>query len=85
MRCLPDLTLGSDVPGWVSTATFCEMFDQTDFLIRDVQDVEDAYLAEWFYEKDGETRFLLPTVGLGSGKDAIYQRAPSHGGTSEAP
>jgi len=68
MRCLPDLTLGTDIPAWVSKETFFALFDQTDFLIREVQDVEDAYLAEWFYERNGDTRFLLPTVGLVAGK-----------------
>jgi len=68
MRCLPDLTLHTDIPAWVSKATFLALFSQTDFFIRQVQEVEDGYLAEWFYERNGETRFLLPTVGLVAGR-----------------
>lgn len=68
MRCFPELTLGTDVPAWVTKSTFYETFDQTDFFIREIHDVEDAYLGEWFYEENGETRFLLPTVGLVAGR-----------------
>lgn len=69
MRCLPDLTLISDMPFWVTQEAFLEHFDQVDFLCRESKDVAPSYLAAWFHKMDdGITRFLLPTVQFVAGK-----------------
>lgn len=69
MRCLPDLTLISDMPFWVTKEAFLEHFDQLDFLCRESKDVAPSYLAEWFHTlDDGIMRFVLPTVQFVAGE-----------------
>lgn len=69
MRCLPDLTLGSDIPVWLTREQFLQHFDQADFEFRENTIVAHSYLAAWFHTAaDGIPRFLLPTVQFVAGK-----------------
>ena len=69
MRCLPELSLNTDIPFWVARGVLLERFDQDDLLCRESQDVTPAYLADWFYTpEDGITRFKLPTVQFIAGR-----------------
>lgn len=69
MRCLPELTLNSDVPFWVTREVFLQHFDQDDFLCRESTKVISSYLAEWFHKPaNGPMRFKLPTVQFVAGK-----------------
>jgi len=69
MRCLPDLTISSDLPFWITREMFLEHFDQVDFLCRKSKDVKPMYLAQWFNALDnGDILFLLPTVLFIEGK-----------------
>ena len=69
MRCLPALTLNSDMPCWITREAFLEHFDQADFLCRESKSVTPTYLAAWFHKpEDGTTCFLLPTVQFVGGK-----------------
>lgn len=69
MRCLPALTLESDLPFWVSKSSFFAFFDQADFLCRDQEAVVPAYHRDWFWSHpDGISRFMLPTVGVCAGR-----------------
>ena len=69
MRCLPTLTLDTDVPFWVTIEVFRQHFDQEDFLFRESISIKPLYLDEWFYTPaDGIRRFVLPTVQIVSGK-----------------
>ena len=67
MRCRPAVNLPTDVPFWISRSAFFEHFDQADFLCREVRDVTDAYLSDWFWDKGGVRHFLLPPISVISG------------------
>ena len=63
MHCLPDVTLNTDSPFWVSREVFFKYFDQVDFFRREFTNVVPSYLAAWFHTReDGNIRFILPTV-----------------------
>jgi hypothetical protein len=65
MRCLPAVTLDTDVPFWISKSSFFRYFDQQDFMCRDVEQVVDAYLEEWFHsDSNGNHFFLVPPVSV---------------------
>ena len=66
MRCLPEVTLPTDQPFWVTKASFFAYFDQADFQCRDQVAPVAAYRSDWFC--DGQTRFILPTVAMIGGK-----------------
>lgn len=69
MRCLPQVQLDTDIPYWVSRASFLQHFDQTDFLIRNVKDVVNAYLEDWFcVDAEGTRRYKIPPVGVYRGR-----------------
>lgn len=69
MLCLPELTLETDVPCWISKATFFSLFDLDDFECRDQRQVIQAYLNDWFFWRDnGILGFFVPTVNVVSGK-----------------
>lgn len=69
MRCLPYVHLETDIPFWVSRVSFLENFDQTDFLRRNVANVVDAYLSDWFCtDADGTRRFKIPPVSVFAGR-----------------
>jgi len=65
MRCLPAVSLDTDIPFWISKNAFFRHFDQKDFMCRDVEHVVDAYLEEWFHaDSNGNRRFLIPPVSV---------------------
>lgn len=69
MKCIPALTLDTDSPFWVERDLFKREFDQVDFCFRDQELIESNYSRHWFYfDKEGRSRFLLPTVNLISGR-----------------
>lgn len=76
MLVFPAINCNGDKPFWVSRKVFFERFDQADFLNRDVEDVTQAYLEDWFYYKDPECRmFYIPVVGaIGRRTDLIGSR-----------
>jgi hypothetical protein len=76
MQVFAQMNLTSDVPFWVKKSDFYLHFDQNDFFDRDVLDVQDAYLNDWFnFFENGIVRFYIPVVGLLSGKtDLISSR-----------
>jgi hypothetical protein len=54
-------------PFWVTKSSFYSNFNQQDFLCREVKNVTDAYLAEWFHvNTQGERFFNLPPVSVNS-------------------
>ena len=68
MHCMPSVGLKIDMPFWVSKADFFQYFDQSDFLCRNVQNVADAYLDDWFHMDTSENRcFSLPLVSVNFG------------------
>lgn len=70
MKCLPHIGKDTDNPYWVTKEQFYNYFDQDDFNDeRDVRNVVNSYLNEWFYFDDDNTElFILPTVQIVSGK-----------------
>ncbi len=67
--CFPELTLNSDIPFWISRATFFSKFDLKDFSCREEPNVIHAYRSEWFRQLDtGELHFIIPTVSIVAGK-----------------
>ena len=65
MRCLPAVNLDTDVAFWISKTSFFRHFDQQDFMCRNVGDVVDAYLEEWFHsDSNGSRFFLIPPVSV---------------------
>jgi hypothetical protein len=76
MQVFAQVNKKTDVPFWVKRSDFDRHFDQDDFLNREVRDVQDAYLNDWFnFFENGVIRFYIPVVGLVSGKtDLISSR-----------
>jgi hypothetical protein len=76
MHVFPALNHSSDKPFWVSREIFYDWFDQADFINRNVADVTQAYLKDWFYTRDdGRLMFWIPTVGaIGRRTDLIGSR-----------
>jgi hypothetical protein len=69
LRCLPYVYLPTDAPWWVAKSAFFAHFDQKDFLCRQIKDVTDAYLEEWFHEGPAGSRFFkIPPVSVSNGK-----------------
>jgi hypothetical protein len=69
LRCLPYVNLPTDAPWWVGKSAFIEHFDQNDFLCRQVKEVTDAYLEDWFHDGRGQTRYFeIPPVSVINGK-----------------
>lgn len=68
MQCLPATSLDTDIAFWVSREEFLRSFDQSDFLCRNVMDVQDAYLRAWFHSAGSNTYFFIPPVQIVSGK-----------------
>jgi hypothetical protein len=69
MLCIPELTLNSDRPYWVTRDSFYSYFDQEDFLNRTKLSVAHAYLSDWFHKTEaGDLHFYIPTVGVVAGK-----------------
>lgn len=69
MRCLPSVTIDTDLPFWVTRVAFFEHFDQADFHCRKSQAIIPAYLREWFrMDASGATCFSLPAVHFVQGK-----------------
>lgn len=65
MMVLPLTNLSSDIPYWVDRSVFFSHFDQDDFLNREVQAVQQAYLSEWFHHlEDGRVGFHIPVAGV---------------------
>lgn len=65
MRCRPYIHLSTDVPFWVSQSSFLQHFDQIDFGRRDVLNVIDAYLEDWFCaDANGARCFMVPPVSV---------------------
>jgi hypothetical protein len=59
----------TDIPYWFTREIFYMHFDQADFLDRDVQEVQAAYLNDWFHTTDeGICRFNIPVVSAVDGK-----------------
>jgi hypothetical protein len=68
MLCRLSVTLESDIPFWVTKQSFYRSFDQSDFVCRNVRNVVDAYLADWFDRENGAMpSFSLPPVSVSSG------------------
>lgn len=60
--------LATDIPYWVAKDTFLSRFDMDDFACRDVGNVVDAYLADWFEtDSSRERRFRIPPVSVHGG------------------
>lgn len=76
MQVLPAINCAEDQPFWVSRTVFFEKFDQADFLNRDILDVTQAYLEDWFCQNDnGHRMFYIPVVGaIGRRTDLISSR-----------
>jgi hypothetical protein len=76
MHVFPAINSVGDKPFWVSRIVFRDRFDQADFSNRDVKDVIQAYLDDWFYwSDDGDRMFYLPVVGaIGRRTDLIGSR-----------
>lgn len=69
MKCAPALTVDTDSAFWVPHDVFERAFDQSDFHCRNQNLVELNYSRHWFYfDNEGDNRFLLPTVNVVSGK-----------------
>jgi hypothetical protein len=69
VRCLPDVTVASDCPIWVRRDVFYAHFDQEDFHCREVECVQQAYLADWFHSPEpGRTYFNLPAFQILQGR-----------------
>ncbi len=68
MECFPSKALDTDAPYWITRDEFFRGFDQSDFHCRDVQDVQDAYSADWFCISGNKTYFYLPTIHMVSGR-----------------
>lgn len=69
MHCLPEITVASDKPYWLTRESFLAHFDQDDFLCRESQEITNAYLASWFVDvTENPRRFMLPAVQLIEGK-----------------
>lgn len=69
MRVGIETACETDEPFLVSRTSFFELFDQLDFKCRDVGEIEQKYLEEWFVPRsDGLRGFLLPTVQYVQGK-----------------
>lgn len=68
MHCKLEVNLDTDIPYWVEVSSFLNNFDQSDFKIREVQNVTDAYLKDWFYDNsNGDCCFLIPPVNVHGG------------------
>ena len=68
MFCYPLPPLETDIPYWVSEASFYQHFDQQDFTCRDILDVVDAYLEGWFdFDEAGNRQFMIPPVSVKNG------------------
>lgn len=68
MFCYPLPPLETDIPYWVSKASFYQHFDQQDFTCRDILDVVDAYLDDWFdFDAAGNRQFMIPPVSVKNG------------------
>lgn len=67
MLCGLRVNLASDISFWVTKQAFCRSFDQHDFACRNVINVVDAYLEDWFEVRSGLLCFRLPPVSVSSG------------------
>ena len=77
MQVFAQVNKQTDIPFWVKRDDFYRYFDQDDFLCRDVHDVQNAYLKDWFsFHENGVVRFYIPVVGLlkGGRTDLISTR-----------
>jgi hypothetical protein len=76
MEVFAEVNLPTDIPHWVTREDFYRYFDQADFVNREVQDVQAAYLKDWFHTtEDGTIKFLIPIVcTLGARTDLIGSR-----------
>jgi hypothetical protein len=69
MQVFAAVNLITDEPHWIKREDFYRYFDQKDFLDREVQEVQPAYLNDWFHtSKDGKVEFYIPVVGVSDGK-----------------
>lgn len=69
LRCLPYVHLATDAPWWIEKSSFLQHFDQDDFLCRQIRNVVDAYLHEWFHDGPDATRFFkIPPISVNNGK-----------------
>lgn len=69
VRCYLTVDLYSDAPFWVSRSSFKSHFDRDDFRCREILDVTDAYLNDWFFKEEGGLlRFLIPPIGVYKGR-----------------
>jgi len=68
VHCKLAVNLDTDIPYWVEVSSFLNIFDQSDFKSRNVQNVTDAYLKDWFYDdSNGDCCFLIPPVSVHGG------------------
>lgn len=76
MQVFAGINCPTDEPHWITREAFYKYFDQDDFLNRTVQDVQAAYLKDWFYKSDdGRLMFYIPVVGAIAGRtDLIGSR-----------
>lgn len=69
MRCLPSVTIDTDLPFWVTRVAFFEHFDQADFHCRKSQTIMPTYLRKWFpVDRNGAIYFSLPAVHFVQGR-----------------
>ncbi|HNQ85695.1 MAG TPA: hypothetical protein PLY14_07020 [Deltaproteobacteria bacterium] len=66
----------TDIPYWFTRDVFYDYFDQHDFMDRDIENVQFAYLREWFHTtEDGKQWFYIPVVSVAYGRtDLIGSR-----------
>jgi len=64
MQCRVDTTAALDRPFLIKREGFMRCVDQEDLACREVANVENRYLAEWFYERNGARFFNLPAFYL---------------------
>jgi hypothetical protein len=68
IKCPAIVSLDTDLPFWVTADSFNRSFCQADFASRNVLDVVDAYLKEWFdRDVDGTWLFSLPPISVNRG------------------
>ncbi len=66
----------TDIPYWFTRDVFYDYFDYHDFMDRDIENVQAAYLREWFHTTaDGKECFYIPVVSVAYGRtDLIGSR-----------
>lgn len=76
MKVLAAVNLSTDIPYWIRREDFQIYFDQNDFQNRNVTNIQQAYLKDWFYkDAAGADHFFIPVSGaIGNRTDLIGSR-----------